>query len=482
MPKTTDNKDTTKTADQLLEKATLAAAEFTQFTQEQTDRVVQAVFKAAFDSRIRLAKMAHEETGMGLWQHKAIKNTVASLLVYESIKNEKTVGVLSNDPDGGITELAQPLGPVLGIIPVTNPTATVIFKTLICLKSRNPIIISPSHKASACGLEAARVCYAAALKAGAPQGCVQCVQENSRELLQALMSHKKTALILATGGTSLVHAAYSSGTPAIGVGPGNVPVLVDASADIPLAVDSILQSKTFDNGVICASEQAVVVEKPVAAALRSEFKKQGAYFLSEEETRKVQDIAVDAETGMMSGLVVGQSVAEIARIAGISVPQGTKLLLAPLKGVGRDYPLSGEVLAPILAYYEAPDWRAAVNTCLSLNYMGGTGHTAVIYANDDKRVRQFAELMNAGRVLVNTPSAQGAGGGVFNRLHASLTLGCGAGGKNSTTENVTAKTLINIKRICRRRPDARWFAFDTERFLDEKLDSNAVEREYGRNY
>ncbi|MEW6367889.1 MAG: aldehyde dehydrogenase family protein [Acidobacteriota bacterium] len=473
--------DVTATANDYLEKAALAAAEFQELDQEQTDRIVEAAYKAGFGQRVRLAKMAHEETGLGVWQHKVVKNALATQLVYENIRRVKTVGVLSDDEMTGITEIAQALGPVFAVTPVTNPTSTVMFKILICLKTRNPIIVSPHRRSRKCSVEAARVCYEAALKVDAPENCIQVITEGSRELTHAIMSHRRLALILATGGTGLVHEAYSSGTPALGVGPGNVPVFIDRSADIPFAVQCICASKTFDNGTICASEQAVVVEKAIADAVIREFERQHAYFLTNEEIPKVEKIAIDSSTGGMSPEVVGQSVEAIARMAGISLPACTKLLLARLNHVGKDAPLSGEVLAPILAFYVCEDYDHAIKTCIELNYLGGIGHSASIYANDEETIRSFAEVMNAGRVLVNTPSSQGAVGSIFNTLAVSLTLGCGSGGKNITTENVTARHLINIKRICRRRLNARWLALGMDKILDESLGADEVWRLYNRN-
>ena len=468
-------------ANDLLERAGMAAAVFQQYDQDHVDRIVAAACRAGFNQRVHLAKMACEETGLGVWQHKVLKNVLATQMVHESIRREKTVGILSEDEPAGIVEIAQPMGPVLAIIPMTNPTSTVMFKILLCLKTRNPIIISPTRKAIRCCAEAARICYEAALEAGAPEDCIQWMPEAYRELTHATMSHKGLALILATGGTGLVGAAYSSGTPAIGVGPGNVPVLIDASADVPFAVESILHSKTFDNGTICASEQAIVLERAIAGAVRREFERQGGYFLSPAETAKVQAVAVLPDAGM-NPAVVGQSVQTIAQMAGIAPPSETRVLLAPLQGVGPAFPLSGEVLAPILAWYEEPDFDAAAKRCIDLNYLGGVGHTAAIYANDDARIALYAALMNAGRVVVNTPSAQGAVGGTFNTLPPSFTLGCGAGGKNITTENVTARHLINVKRCCRRRTNERLARFDTSRYLDESLDFDALSAQFNRNY
>ncbi len=469
-------------ADEILDKAQLASAEFHQYNQEQTDRIVEAVFKAGFNNRVKLAKMAREETGMGVWEHKVIKNVLATQLVYESIKNEKTVGVISYDARTGITEIAQPLGAILAVIPVTNPTSTTMFKILICLKSRNPIIISAHRGAAKSCQETVRICYEAALEAGAPEDCIQMISSGSREFTQLIMAHPKVALILATGGTGLVKAAYSSGNPAIGVGPGNVPVFIDESADIPFAVKNIITSKTFDNGTICASEQAIVVMHTIEQKVIEEFKKQDCYFLTPEEIKKVEKIAIVEESMSMSPAVVGQPVSVIAEKAGITVPEGTKILMAKLDGIGKSYPLSVEVLAPILAFYAAGDYHNAVNMCVDLNYLGGIGHSACIYANDEKRIMEYAELLNAGRILVNTPTSQGAVGYFYNHLPPSFTLGCGTGGKNITTENITAKNLINIQRVCRRKPNDLWFSHDHAKYLDESLNFEEIIHDYYKNH
>jgi acetaldehyde dehydrogenase/alcohol dehydrogenase len=466
---------------EVMDNARFAAAIFSQLDQEHTDRIVRAVYEAAFNARVRLAKMAVEETGIGTWQDKVLKNTLASKLVYEHIKNMKTVGVIRDDEVEGITEIAHQLGPILAVIPVTNPTSTAIFKTLISLKARNPIIISPHRNATRSTSEAARICYEAALEADAPEHCVQWVSVSSRDETHQLMSHKTLALILATGGGGLVHAAYSSGTPAIGVGAGNVPVFVDKSADVAFAAEQIVYSKTFDYGTVCASEQAIVAEEAVAGRLRQELEKQGAYFLSAEEVQRLEPVVYDQAKGLMKADIVGQSALRIAELAQISVPGATRLLVAPLSRVGDEYPLSSEILAPILAWYVARDFDEGVKLCMDLNYHGGIGHTASIFSNDEEGIRRFATLMNAGRVLVNTPSSQGGVGGLFNRLAPSLTLGCGTGGKNITTDNISANHLLNIQRIARRRPSRELAALDTSLLYDESLDAQAIDRLWGRN-
>lgn len=473
--------DFKKIADDYVSKACIAAAVFNELNQEETDRIVEAVHRATLNERVRLAKLACEETGLGVWQHKVVKNVVASELVYEDIKDQKTAGIISKDEITGITEIAQPLGPILGVIPVTNPTSTVIFKCMIALKTRNPIIISPHMRAMKCSGEAARICYEAALKAGAPDDCIQWLDVCSMDLTHALMSHPKLALLLATGGPGLVKAAYSSGTPAYGVGSGNVPVFIEKSADIKFAVENIITSKTFDNGTVCASEQAIVVEEEIADKVKNEFERQGCHFLDKSQIEKLGNIAVNQETRLMNAAIVGQPTKKIAEFAGIEISQDTKIIMVPQSHIGGEYPFSGEILAPILAFYVGRDFSDALKHCIDLNYRGGIGHTASIYSNDEGKISEFAEIMNAGRVVVNTPSSQGGVGGIYNHLSSSLTLGCGAGGKNITTENITAKHLINIKRLCRRRDNPKILNFPSELLLDEKVDSDKLIKEFTKN-
>lgn len=474
---------------QILEKAIYAAAIFNQYDQQQTDRIVRAVYKAGLENRISLARMAVEETCLGKWEDKVKKNVLATQYVYENLKNKKTVGIISEDDITGITEIAQPIGPILAVVPVTNPTSTTLFKIMIALKTRNPIIISPHRRAEKCSIEAARICYEAALNADAPEDCIQWTTHKSREETQYLMQHPKLALILATGGTGLVHEAYSSGTPALGVGAGNVPVYIERSADIPFAVEQIIFSKTFDYGTICASEQSVVVEKEISARVKEEFKNRGSYFLSPEETRAVEKVAWYAGTRSMNPEIVGQPVGKIASMAGITVPDGIRLLIAPLKKIGEDEPLSSEILAPILAYYEANDFDDAVRICIDLNYYGGIGHTVSIFSYDEEKIRKFAIMMNAGRIVVNMPSSHGAVGSMFNTLEPSFTLGCGTYGKNITTDNVSASHLLNIQRITRRRMNQRMMNMHErmnvsgrDLYLDDMVDADTLEREFNKNF
>ena len=486
-------------ADKLLTKAKKAAAVFNQLDQKHTDRIVKAVFKAGLENRIPLAKMAEAETGIGRWEDKVIKNVAATLFVYEDIKDLKTAGVISDDQESGIMKVAQPLGPLLGIIPITNPTSTTMFKILMALKTRNPIIISPHQKAIGCCVEAAKICYEAALAEDAPEDCIQWTYDEPIDFsnfniqdfyaeTQALMAHEDLALIVATGGSGIVKAAYTSGTPAYGVGSGNVPVLIEKTADVPFAIEQIVMSKTFDNGTICASEQAVVVDASISEQVIEELKKQKGYFLSKEEVDAVEKIAIDPEKGVMSGRVVGQSAVKVAELAGISVPKDTKLLIAPLDSVGKKHPLSSEILCPVLAFYVAKNFDKALNICIQLNFHGGMGHSAAIHSNDEEAIRKFAIAMNAGRVLVNVPSSQGAVGGIYTKLHTSLTLGCGTSGKNITTDNISARNLINIQRVARRRVSERLINFNSVEkngknlFFDENTSSDELLATFNRNY
>jgi acetaldehyde dehydrogenase/alcohol dehydrogenase len=467
--------------EEIIRRAQEAATAFRDLDQAGTDRIVRAVYLAAMDNRVRLAAMAAEETGLGVGPHKVIKNVIAGQLVYEHIKNHKTVGVISEDSFSGIIEMAQPLGPVLALIPAINPTSTTIFKILITMKTRNPLIISGNAIAKNCVAETARVCYESALKAGAPKHCVQWLAKPNPKTTKELMSHRGLALILATGAGELVKASYSSGTPTIGVGSGNVPAYIGATADIPFAVQNILMSKTFDNGSICASEQAIVVKREIAEKVMAEFKMQKAYFLSPEETEKVGRVAYDKERGVMLAAVVGQPVERIAEMAGIEVPVDASVLIAELSEVSRKQPLSAEILAPILGFYVEETFESAIARCMEITRFGGIGHTAVIYSNAPDRIEYFSRNLNVARILVNTPSTQGALGAMFNTLPPSFTLSCGSGGKNSTTDNISTRHLLNIHRICRRRVNQRWMSIDQKKYLDESLTAEELEKEFSKN-
>ena len=446
-----------------------AGEEFKKLNQTETDKIVKAVYEASFNNRIYLAKKAHEETGLGVWKDKVIKNVIASRLVYEDIKDKKTVGIITDDSKANIIEIAQPIGPIFCITPITNPTSTVIFKILIALKTRNPIIIKPHGGARKCVIETCKICYEAALEAGAPEDCIQWIKRSTQEETIQMMGHKKTALILATGSVSLVKAAYSSGNPAIGVGPGNVPAYIGKSCYVPFAVEQIVKSKTFDNGTICASEQSIVCPKSNEKSVIEEFKKNGAYFLDKDEIKKLEPIAFSFVNKVMNIQVIGQSATTIAEMAGIDVPKNTKLLIAPLTEVGIQAPLSLEILAPILAFYSVKDFKAAINLCKRINQHGGLGHTVSIFSNDAEKIKEFSLTMNAGRIVVNTPSSQGALGGSYNSLQPSLTLGCGTGGKNITTDNISTQHLLNIQRIAKRQLHSSVAHFDSDYFYNESF-------------
>ncbi|MBI4720069.1 MAG: aldehyde dehydrogenase family protein [Chitinivibrionia bacterium] len=461
--------------EEIMNNAQLAAAEFRRFGQAETDRAVEAAYRAGFDARVRLAKLACEETGLGVWQDKVKKNVIATRFVYDDIKNMKTAGVINEDKEHDIVEIAQPIGPIVAITPITNPTSTVLFKTLISLKSRNPLVIRPHGAARKCSIEAARICYEAAVAAGAPEHCIQWVGRSTREETLDLMGHRKTALILATGSVELVRAAYQSGNPALGVGPGNVPAYIGQSADVAFAVEQIFMSKTFDNGTVCASEQAVVVRSCHVDAAIAEFTKRGAYFLKEDEIEKLESVAFNKANKVMNVEVIGQPAARIAKLAGIDVPPDTTLLIARLDEVGLHRPLSLEILAPILAFYTADEFEEAIELCRRINVNGGLGHTASIFSRNEEKIRHFAQVMNAGRILVNTPASQGAVGGTYNSLQPSFTLACGAGGKNITTDNITAKHLINVQRVARRHLHHCVQDFGEAFYYDESFDSRAAE-------
>ncbi|MBU0713979.1 MAG: bifunctional acetaldehyde-CoA/alcohol dehydrogenase [Verrucomicrobia bacterium] len=453
-------------ADVLMAQANEAAAIFTQYDQEQVDKIVAAAAKAGAAQRLELAHLAVEETGMGIFEDKVIKNLFATEYIYNDIRDIKTVGLIHDCPATGLMEYAEPLGVVLGITPITNPTSTVMFKSLIALKTRNAIVFCASRNALKCSNEAARIIYEAAVAAGAPDYVIRWVEEPSREMTQALMTHPNVALILATGGTGLVQAAYGSGKPAIGVGPGNVPVYIDKSADIPMAVNDILLSKTFDNGMICASEQAIVVHRDIRQAVEDRLVSQGAYFLKPSEVAVIQDIVIDPAKQSMSSKVVGKSAQYIAELAGIKVPPQTRLLLARLADVGETVPLSREKLCPLLGYYVAANLDEAINICTNLTHFGGLGHSVSIFSRDQQAIDKFSRTLNAGRILVNSPSALGGIGDIYNRLHPSLTLGCGTGGCNITTDNVTVTHLLNIKRVSKRMVNMKWFRVPSKIYFE----------------
>ena len=450
--------DTFKTLEALIQKVKTAQAIYATYSQEQVDKIFRAAALAANNARIRLAKMAVEETGMGIVEDKVIKNHFASEYIYNKYKNEKTCGELSYDASFGLRRVAEPIGILAGIVPTTNPTSTAIFKSLITLKTRNGIVFSPHPRAKRSTAEAARIVLEAAVAAGAPEGLIACIEEPTVEMSNYVMRHPDISLILATGGPGMVKAAYSSGKPALGVGAGNTPAVIDETAEIRMAVSSILMSKTFDNGVICASEQSVVVVDAVYDAVKAEFKARGAHLLTPDEKDKVG--ATILKDGRLNADIVGQPAAKIAAMAGVKVPDDVKVLIGEAEVIGRDEPFAYEKLSPVLALYRAKDFADAVVKAAALVEFGGIGHTSALYTDmrNSDRAKTFGAAMKTGRVLVNMPSSQGAIGDIYNfKLEPSLTLGCGSWGGNSISENVGVKHLMNIKNIAERRENMLWF-------------------------
>ena len=440
-----------------IEKVRLAQKEYAKFTQEKVDEIFREASLAANNARIKLAKMAVEETGMGIVEDKVIKNHFASEYIYNSYKDTKTCGVIEEDLAYGVQKIAEPIGVIAGIVPTTNPTSTAIFKALLALKTRNAIIFSPHPRAKNATIEAARIVLEAAVKAGAPKDIIGWIAEPSVQASNDLM--KMADLILATGGPGMVKAAYSSGTPAIGVGAGNTPVIIDETAHIKMAVNSILLSKTFDNGVICASEQAVIIPASIYDKVKEEFAARNAYILKGEEVDKVRKtIVID---GHLNGDIVGQSAYKIAKMAGVNVPETTKVIIGEVESVELEESFSHEKLSPVLAMYKATNFEDALKKADRLIELGGMGHTSVLYADEliaKDKIDLFGQTMKTGRTLINMPAAQGAIGDVFNfKLAPSLTLGCGSWGGNAVSENVGVKHLINIKTVAKRRENMLWF-------------------------
>lgn len=433
-----------------------AQAQFAAFTQEQVDKIFYAAAVAANQARIPLAKMAVAETGMGVVEDKVIKNHYAAEYIYNAYKNTKTCGVIEEDPAFGIKKIAEPIGIIAAVIPTTNPTSTAIFKTLIALKTRNAIIISPHPRAKNCTIEAAKIVLEAAVKAGAPEGIIGWIDVPSLELTNEVM--KDADIILATGGPGMVHAAYSSGKPALGVGAGNTPVIIDETADVKLAVNSIIHSKTFDNGMICASEQSVTVLEPLYDAVKKEFAYRGCYFLKPDEIDKVRKTILI--NGSLNAKIVGQPAYKIAALAGVTVPESTKILIGEVESVDISEEFAHEKLSPVLAMYKAKDFDDALAKAERLVADGGYGHTSSLYIHpaQTEKIMKHAEAMKTCRIVINTPSSHGGIGDLYNfKMAPSLTLGCGSWGGNSVSENVGVKHLLNIKTVAERRENMLWF-------------------------
>ncbi|MDR6997822.1 bifunctional acetaldehyde-CoA/alcohol dehydrogenase [Neobacillus niacini] len=456
-----------ETIDNLVDNSLKALEEFRGFDQETIDEIVKQMALAGLDQHMPLAKLAVEETKRGVYEDKIIKNMFATEYVYHNIKYDKTVGIINKNDHEGIIEIAEPVGVVAGVTPVTNPTSTTMFKALISIKTRNPIIFAFHPSAQKCSSEAARVLRDAAIKAGAPENCIQWIETPSLEATQTLMNHGNISLILATGGAGMVKSAYSSGKPALGVGPGNVPCYIEKSANLSQAVNDLILSKTFDNGMICASEQAVIIDKEIYSNVKKEMIANNCYFLNEEEKEKVEKLVINEHSCAVNADIVGMPAFKIAEMAGVTVPEGTKILIAELTGVGPAYPLSREKLSPVLACYKVSGLDEGLKRAEEMLEFGGLGHSAVIHTNDQTAIKEFGMRMKAGRIIVNAPSSQGAIGDIYNAYMPSLTLGCGTYGGNSVSTNVGAIHMINIKKVAKRNVNMQWFKVPSKIYFEK---------------
>lgn len=460
-------RDVNEMINELMVNAKKAGEEMLKLNQEQVDEIVHQMAIAGLENHMRLAKLAVEETHRGVFEDKVTKNMFATEYVYHSIKYDKTVGIINENDYEGYEEVAEPVGTIAGVTPVTNPTSTTMYKSLISMKTRNPIVFGFHPSAQMCSMEAAKVLRDAAIKAGAPENCIQWIEEPSIEATTALMNHPEVKLILATGGSGMVKSAYSCGKPALGVGPGNVPCYIEKSANVKRAVTDLILSKTFDNGMICASEQSVIVDEAIRDEFEDYMRLNNCYFLSKDEIERLDNSVINHAKGCaINADIVGQSACTIAKKAGIEVPDGTKILIAALDGVGIEYPLSKEKLSPILAYYVVKDSDEGIATAEKLIAYGGLGHSAVIHSKNEGVIEAFSKRMKAGRIIVNSPSTHGAIGDIYNANLPSLTLGCGSYGGNSTTANVSAVNLINKKRVAKRRVNMQWIKIPEKIFFE----------------
>ncbi|MDP4152138.1 MAG: bifunctional acetaldehyde-CoA/alcohol dehydrogenase [Bacillota bacterium] len=450
--------DVEKEINVLAERAAKAGEEMLSLNQEQVDNIVKAMALAGLDKQMYLAKLAIEETKRGVYEDKITKNIFATEYIYHSIKYDKTVGIIDDNENEDFEVVAEPVGIIAGVTPVTNPTSTTMYKSIIAMKTRNPIIFGFHPSAQKSSSEAARIVRDAAIAAGAPENCIQWIEHPSLAATNALMNHPKVKLILATGGSGMVKSAYSCGKPALGVGPGNVPCFIEKSANLDRAVNDLILSKTFDNGMICASEQSVIVEKEISKAFEKLMTDNKCVFLTKEEISKLENFCFNKEKACaLNADIVGKPAAFIAKSAGVNVPDDTKILLAKLDGVGVDFPLSKEKLSPILAYYVVKDAKEGINRAEQVISFGGLGHSAVIHSENHEIIDEYSAKMKAGRIIVNSPASQGAIGDIYNTNMPSLTLGCGTFGGNSTTVNVSSVNLINKKRVAKRRVNMQWF-------------------------
>src|ERR1700757_4790913 len=455
----------------LASQAKSAASVFRGFTQKDVDHIVRQMVLAGIANAERLARLAIEETKLGVLEDKVIKNMVATEFVYNYIKDKRTVGIIREFPERNLVEMAEPIGVIFSLTPITNPTSTVLFKCIMAIKTRNAVIFSPHPKAWHCCSEAVRIMYEIAVKHGAPEGVFTCLETPTLLDNAFLMKHKDVGLIDATGGPGVVKAAYSSGKPALGVGAGNTPVYLEKTADLNMAGVDIITSKTFDNGTICASEQTVVIDDEIYDTVLQKFADLGAHICNEKETELLERTVIDPTTGFMQPMAVGQKATNIARFIGLSVKPNTKLLVAPIQGVGPEHPLSVEKLFPVLSVYRAKSVSEALRVCVEVNHAGGLGHTAVIFSRNDEVIRKFGDVINAGRIIVNSPGSVGALGAVYNDLVPTFSFGCGTGGGNSTTDNVNIFHYLNIKRLARRTQTHMWFRVPNQIYFN----MNAVE-------
>ena len=459
--------DTKEMIDGLVERATAALHAFMDYNQEQIDHIVHEMSLAGLDAHEKLAKMAVDETGRGIYEDKVIKNMFATEYIWHSIKHQQTVGVIDENEMEGYVEVAEPVGVIAGVTPTTNPTSTTLFKCIIAIKTRNPIIFGFHPSAQNCSAEAARVVYEAAVKAGAPEHCIQWIERPSIDATGLLMNHHGVATILATGGPGMVKAAYSAGKPALGVGPGNVPCYIEKTAKLEQACTDLMLSKTFDNGMICASEQAVIVDKAIQDKFETYMKDNNCYFLNKEETEKISNFVINTEKMAVNAAVVGMTANWIAEHAGITVPEHTKILIARLPKPSREYPLSLEKLSPVLAYFVASSTEEGFAYANKMLELGGLGHSAVVHTQDMALAERYGREMKVGRIIVNSPSSQGAIGDIYNTNTPSLTLGCGSYGKNSVSQNVSTVNLVNKKRIAKRRVNMQWFKIPPKIYFEE---------------
>ncbi|WP_075980234.1 bifunctional acetaldehyde-CoA/alcohol dehydrogenase [Bacillus massilinigeriensis] len=457
----------TKMIDDLVGKGRKALHEFRNFDQDTIDNIVKEMALAGLDQHMYLAKLAHEETKRGVYEDKIIKNMFATEYVYHNIKYDKTVGIISENEHEGMIEIAEPVGVIAGVTPVTNPTSTTMFKAIISIKTRNPIIFAFHPSAQKSSSEAARILRDAAIKAGAPENCIQWIETPSVQATQTLMNHDNISMILATGGSGMVKSAYSSGKPALGVGPGNVPCYFEKTANIKRSVNDLILSKTFDNGMICASEQAIIVDKEIYNEVKNELISNNVYFLNEEEKHKVEKLVINEQSCAVNPQIVGMPAFEIAKLAGVYVPEGTKILVAEIKSVGPQEPLSREKLSPVLACLKANNTDEGMTLAEEMLEFGGLGHSAVIHTTNEEVIKEYGIRMKAGRIIVNAPSSQGAIGDIYNAYMPSLTLGCGTYGGNSVSTNVGAVHLVNIKKVAKRNVNMQWFKLPPKIYFEK---------------